>query len=155
MTRQERRYAGLIKRGYFLSEAKAWSGFDQKDAPWYPKMVRDRTKLVKQWARQQKVDLSTVEPLDLRKSLTYQRLVRQFYDSHGWTKERVRWEPSGKKVTYSIDPYQMMRHYSDTYQPPPGGTKYMPPWRKREHTKREKDAAIDRQFSTAPGLMTI
>lgn len=155
MTKQERRYASLIKRGYFLSEARAWSGFDWKDAPWYPQMAKDRTRLVKIWAKQHKVDLRTVEPKDLRKSLTYQRLVRQFYESHDWTKVRVRHEPSGIKKTYSIDPYAMMRWYSDNYQKGPDKGQYMPPWRKREKTKRERTKAIDDRFSTTAGLMTL
>jgi len=155
MTNEQKRKNNLTQRGLFLSEIRAWSGFNWSDAPWMKGMLRDRARVTRQWATKQKVNLREITPEDLRKSLTYQRAVRQFYDSHDWTKQRIRHEPSGIKKTYSIDPYAMMRYYSDEYSKGPGKKKYMPPWRKREKTKGQKTKAIDGQFSTATGLTRL
>ena len=155
MTNEQKRRNNLTNRGLFLSEIRAWSGFNWSEAPWLKGMLKDRHKVTRQWASRQGVSLRDVKPEDLRKSLTYQRAVRQFYDSHDWTKARVRHEPSGVKKTYSIDPYAMMRYYSAEYSEGPGEKTYMPPWRKREKTKGQKNSAIDQQFSTAVGLARI
>lgn len=149
MKKQERRQGSLIKRGYFLSEVKAWSGFEFKDADWWPVLKQERSKIVRQWARNNKVDIRSVQPSDLRRSLSYQKMVRKWYEDQGWIKKRMRYG----RVTYRIDPYAAMRHFSDTYHKGPEGKGKTSPWKKRSQSKRSREAAINKRFSTAPGLM--
>lgn len=155
MTNEQRRIKTLTNKNLFLSEIKAWSGFNWSEAPWFDQMLRDRQKVTRQWAARHGVVLSRTPPEVIRRSLTYQQAVRQFYDAKDWTKKRIRHEPYGIVKSFSIDPYKMMRHYSDEYSKGPGKKEYMPPWRKREKTKRQKNTVIDEQFSTAVGLRRI
>ena len=150
MTKQEKRHGKLVQRGYFKSECKAWSAFDWKDAPWWPSLRRKRTALVRQWAKKTGRSLATTTPEEIKRSLIYQQLVRKWYKDQGWFKETVR---QGRK-TFRIDAYAAMRWYSDNYQKSPEGKeKYMPPWRKRQKTRREREAAIDARFDSAVGII--
>ncbi len=155
MTNEERRKANLTRRGLLLSEIRAWSGFSWSDAPWFDGMMKDRAKITRKWARQRGVNLREITPEQIRHSLTYQQAVREFYSKNGWTKQRIRHEPYGVRKSFSIDPYAMMRHYSDEYSKGPGKKDYMPPWRKRERTRRDRTSVIDQTFSTATGLKRI
>jgi hypothetical protein len=107
--------------------------------------------LVKIWAKKKHVDLSTIDPLTLRKSLSYQLLVRKWYADNGWVKERKRYG----RVTYRIDPYGAMRYYADHYEKIAEEKPYMPPWRKREKTRRERVSAIDKRFNAALGISIL
>jgi hypothetical protein len=151
MTKQGRRQKALVKRGYFKSEQIAWSGFDFKDAPWWAELRKARSKIVRQWASRHKVDLKTIEPLDLRRSLSYQKMVRKWYEDQGWIKARTRY---GRK-TYRIDPYAAMRWYADNYHKSPEGKGKVSPWKKRQVSRSARRTAIDKRFSTAPGLTVL
>jgi len=147
MTKQERRYAQYIKRGYFLSECKRLSTIEPKDAPWLASFRKARTSIVKKWSARMHRSLENETPKSIRESLTYVRMVRAWYLEHGWTKERTR---EGKR-TFRIDTFAATRHYADIYQTIEG-TAYMPPWRKRQATRRERMAAIDKRFDASLGI---
>lgn len=149
MTRQEQKYTNLLRRAYFKTEARAWSHFDYKDAPWWSKMKRERTKLVKEWAKLTGRDLRKTTPEEVRRSITYQKMVKAWYQKHGWGKEITR---RGKKV-WKNDPFACMRQYSDEYAQGPDKDKYMPPWKAKEKTRAQRVKAIDKRFGRALGVV--
>ena len=134
----------------FGGEMRAWGNADVVGAPWFKKLLRSRNSVTRGWIRESQRDRASLGPLERRRSLTYQRAVRAWYKKHGWTKP---FKHHGR-ATFVIDPYACMRWYSDNYQREPGAPAYMPPWRKRQRTRRERMGAIDSRFNLnlRPGI---
>lgn len=152
MTKQRTRRNRLIKRGYFMTEVKAWSAFEWKEAPWWPRLRASRSALVKKWAKKTGRSLDLMTPEALRKNGEYQRMVRDWYLKHGWVTERL----SAGRKRKEIDPYAAMRWYSDNYARETKNTRdpYKPGWKDRQVSRRKRERAIDERFSTSPGLVT-
>lgn len=153
MTWHTKQKRALIRRGYFLSEVRAWSSFDWKVTPWWPRLKAERTNLVKRWAKDTGRRLSTVTPEQIRRSGAYQRMVREWYISHGWYKTRR----SMGKTAIVIDPWAAVRHYSDEFQGAPERERdpYTAAWRNREVERRTRERAIDNRFSADAGLEVV
>lgn len=150
VTKTRRQRNALIRRGYFMTEVRAWSQFDWDQTPWWPRLKAERTNLVKRWAKETGHRLSLVTPDQIRRSGTYQRMVREWYASHGWTGTRM----SKGRTLMVIDPYAAMRFFADEYQRAPerADDPYKPAWAQRQIDRRARESAIDKRFSTEQGL---
>lgn len=139
----------LTKRAFLPVEIKAWAAFQWGNAPWIKDLLRDRMNIMLAWAQRYGVDLSHISPAECRQRSTYKDTVKLWYHSRGWTRTVIR---RGQRVEV-IDPYAAMRYYSDRYAAE--HEEYLPPWRKRERTRREKLRAIEQRFSVSTSLPRI
>ena len=103
--RRNRRYNGLLARGFLRFEAKELSAVTMAEAPYLKHLVNDRVKMIKAFMKQAEANGWS----KTRAQREYRDLIKSEYKDHAWVRND---QPSRIGVPeYKASPWELLREY--------------------------------------------